>query len=173
MEIDGRRDGKIKRNMPLGVTEEGVRVMRGLQAWEPYMSKNNSPSFSISLSLSLQTSPRGRDQFSSSLPMPPGVCSCCWVFVCMCLCVCFFVLLFFIAVGGRVRILKFIPHPWELHNPFTSALFSNYFLFFSLAFVIFCSLPSVFPLPSTHFYLCFFPLPTLNPSSSSFQGGGL
>lgn len=32
MEIDGGRDEKIKRNMPLGVTEEGVRVMRGLQA---------------------------------------------------------------------------------------------------------------------------------------------
>lgn len=34
MEIDGERDSEIKRNMPLGVTEEGVRVrgMRGLQA---------------------------------------------------------------------------------------------------------------------------------------------
>lgn len=34
MEIDGERDREIKRNMPLGVTEEGVRVrgMRGLQA---------------------------------------------------------------------------------------------------------------------------------------------
>lgn len=34
MEIDGGRDREIKRNMPLGVTEEGVRVrgMRGLQA---------------------------------------------------------------------------------------------------------------------------------------------
>ena len=26
MEIDGGRDREIKRNMPLGVTEEGVRV---------------------------------------------------------------------------------------------------------------------------------------------------
>lgn len=34
MEIDGGRDWEIKRNTPLGVTEEGVRVrgMRGLQA---------------------------------------------------------------------------------------------------------------------------------------------
>ena len=32
MEIDGERDRRIKRNMPLGVTEEGVRGMRGLQA---------------------------------------------------------------------------------------------------------------------------------------------
>lgn len=51
MEIDGGRDGEIKRNMPLGVTEEGVRVMRGLQAQEPYTVKNNSTSFSISPSV--------------------------------------------------------------------------------------------------------------------------
>jgi len=32
MEIDGGRDREIKRNTPLGETEEGVRGMRGLQA---------------------------------------------------------------------------------------------------------------------------------------------
>lgn len=32
MEIDGGRDRVIKTNMPLGVTEEGARGMRGLQA---------------------------------------------------------------------------------------------------------------------------------------------
>lgn len=44
MEIDGERDREIKRNMPLGVTEQGARVrgMRGLQACEPHMGKNNS-----------------------------------------------------------------------------------------------------------------------------------
>ncbi len=60
MEIDGGRDREIKRNMPLGVTEEGVRVrgMRGLQAREPHMGKNNSStSFSIPLSLPLSFSP--------------------------------------------------------------------------------------------------------------------
>lgn len=54
MEIDGGGDGEIKRNMPLGVTEAGVRVreMRGLQACESYMGKNNSSrSFSIALPL--------------------------------------------------------------------------------------------------------------------------
>lgn len=36
METDGGRDLEMKRNTPLGVTEEGVRGrgMRGLQAWE-------------------------------------------------------------------------------------------------------------------------------------------
>lgn len=83
MEIDGGRDREIKRNTPLGATEEGVRGMRGLQAREPHMGKNNSStSFSVSLSLALflplQASPCGRgDQFSSSLPTPPGVCCCC------------------------------------------------------------------------------------------------
>lgn len=54
MEIDGEGDREIKRNMPLGVTEAGVRVrgMRGLQACESYMGKNNSSrSFSIALPL--------------------------------------------------------------------------------------------------------------------------
>lgn len=39
MEIDGEGEREIKRNMPLGVTGERVRVrgMRGLQACEPHM----------------------------------------------------------------------------------------------------------------------------------------
>lgn len=39
MEIDGKGEREIKRNMPLGVTGERARVrgMRGLQAREPHM----------------------------------------------------------------------------------------------------------------------------------------
>lgn len=52
MEIDGGRDWEIKRNTPLGVTEEGVtmRGMRGLQAWE-------GKKWSLKMFLHLSSSP--------------------------------------------------------------------------------------------------------------------
>lgn len=95
MEIDGKGERKIKRNMPLGVTGERARVrgMRGLQARQPHMGlkkklarrriKYNCARLSsaplLPSSFPLQPSPRGRgDQFSSSLPTPPGVCFCWW-----------------------------------------------------------------------------------------------
>lgn len=186
MEIDGGRDREIKRNMPLGVTQEGVRVrrMRGLQAWEPYMGKNNSStSFSISRSLSpsLQASPCGRgDQFSSSLPTPPGVCWCCfWVCVCMCFCVC--ILFIYFTVGSWMRILRSILHPREVQNPLTSSLFSNlFFPFFALFFPFsaFCMASILHPQSLFHsFPLCppplsvsaFFPLSLC----SSLSGGSV
>lgn len=184
MEIDGGRDREIKRNMPLGVTQEGVRVrrMRGLQAWEPYMGKNNSStSFSTSRSLSpsLQASPCGRgDQFSSSLPTPPGVCWCCfWVCVCMCFCVC--ILFIYFTVGSWMRILRSILHPREVQNPLTSSLFSNlFFLFFALFSLFLPSAWHLFSIPSlssTHFPSAlhlFLSLPfSLLVCAPLFQGG--
>lgn len=94
MEIDGGRDWEIKRNTPLGVTEEGVRVrgMRGLQAWEGkkwsleiFLHLSSSPS----MVSPCETSACGRgDQFLSSLSTPPGVCYC-WCWVCtLCLAFC-------------------------------------------------------------------------------------
>ena len=116
MEIDGGRDREIKRNMPLGVTEEGVRGMRGLQAWEPHMCKNNSStSFSISLSLPLSFSPCQPllvgEEINSRL-----VCLRLQEFVVVveCVYVCASVswfFFFFFAVGGRMRIFEVYPTP--------------------------------------------------------------
>lgn len=121
MEIDGERDREIKRNMPLGVTEEGVRVrgMRGLQAWEPHMGKNNS-SRSSSISLPLLS-------FSPCNPLLVGeinsrlVCLRLQEFVIVGVeCVCMYVLLcllFFLLWEAGGDFFGSIPHPREVRNP--------------------------------------------------------